>query len=187
MTSLLICGPKVDQLLINLLNFIAIQHVDQLLINFRPVWLIFIEVHYILLDYIVIVCISVYFIVFCCIQLYFIVDHWISMYFIIFMCSALYLLPLGVSWIGPPGGPRAPYGVSLSWFLFIHLVIVLLLLSSFYLSFHGLLLLSRLAFVARVKGAGGTLQYKSIPFPERGPAIQIHPISTSTHPWIKPE
>ena len=37
MTSLLFFGPKVDQLLINLLNFIAIQHVDQLLINFRPV------------------------------------------------------------------------------------------------------------------------------------------------------
>ena len=58
--------------------------------------------------------------------------------------------PLGVSLIDPLGAQGPPYGVSLSWFLFIHLVIVLLLLSSFYLSFHGLLLLSRLAFVAPV-------------------------------------
>ena len=38
-----------------------------------------------------------------------------------------------------------PYGVSLSWFRFINPVIVLLLLSSFNVSAHVLLLLSRLA------------------------------------------
>jgi hypothetical protein len=52
--------------------------------------------------------------------------------------------PLGVSLI-PWGAQGPPYGVSMSWFIFIHLVIVLLLLS---------LLLSRLAFVAPVRARG---------------------------------
>ena len=57
-----------------------------------------------------------------------------------------------------PGGPRAPpYGVSSSWFLFIHLAIVLLLLSSSNFSYHVLLLLSRLAFVAPVAPLGVSL------------------------------
>ena len=50
-----------------------------------------------------------------------------------------------------PGGPKGPpYGVSMSWFLFIHLVIVLLLLSPFNFSYHVLLLLSRLASLVRI-------------------------------------
>ena len=65
--------------------------------------------------------------------------------------------PLGVSLIDPLGAQGPPYGVSLSWFLFIHLVIILLLLSSFKLSYHVLPLLSRLAFVTRVAPLGVSL------------------------------
>ena len=64
--------------------------------------------------------------------------------------------PLGVSLI-PWGAQGPPYGVSLSWFLFIPLVIVLLLLSSFNISYHVGLLLSRLAFMAPVKARGGPI------------------------------
>jgi hypothetical protein len=50
----------------------------------------------------------------------------------------------------------------LSWFLFIHLVIVLLLLSSFNFSYHVGLLLSRLAFVAPVKARGGPINTEGL-------------------------
>ena len=68
----------------------------------------------------------------------------------------MYFIVLG-GFIVPLGGPRAPYGVSMSWFLFIHLVIVLLLLSPLNFSYHVLLLLSRLAFVSPVAPLGVSL------------------------------
>ena len=68
----------------------------------------------------------------------------------------------------PRGAQGPPYGVSLSWFLFIHLVIVLLLLSSFNFSYHVGLLLSRLAFVAPVAPLGVSL----IPWGAPGPLGQ---------------
>ena len=57
-----------------------------------------------------------------------------------------------------PGGPKGPpYGVSLSWFLFIHLVVVGLGWSSSGFSYHVGLFLSRLAFVAPVAPLGVSL------------------------------
>jgi hypothetical protein len=88
-----------------------------------------------------------------------------------------------------PGGPKGPpYGVSLSWFLFIHLVIVLLLLSSFNLSYHVGLLLSRLALVAPVKARGGPINTEGSE-PQRGPRLHhstgcfIDPPGGQQGPW----
>ena len=80
--------------------------------------------------------------------------------------------------IDPLGGAQGPpYGVSLSWFLFIHLVIVLLVLSSFNFSYHVGLLLSRLAFVAPVEARGGPINtegYFNTAWWEIANVIQIH-------------
>ena len=89
---------------------------------------------------------------------------------------------MGVPLIDPLGAQAPPYGVSLSCFLFIHLVIVLLLLSSFNLSYHVLLLLSRLAFVAPVAPLGVSL---IDPLGAQGPPIRcfivVVPFQSSCH------
>jgi hypothetical protein len=64
----------------------------------------------------------------------------VFLYHALFLVSRLGFVapvaPLGVS-LSIPWGPKgSPYGASLSWFLFIHLVIVLHLLSSFNFPYH---------------------------------------------------